>query len=89
MSVENAKAFIAQVKEDAELRGKYEAAENEDARASVREAAGFTFSVEDFKSACSELGMNELSDEDLDKASGGDGFCIGHGSTTTCNTKFW
>lgn len=89
MSVESAKAFIAKVKDDSNLRASYEAAEDEDGRKAVREAAGFDFSVDDFRNAASELGLNELSDEDLDSASGGDGFCIGHGTHNSCNTKFW
>lgn len=87
MSVENAKAFIAKAKGDSALRAEYEAAEDENAREIVRKNAGFSCSIEDFKNACSELGQEELSEDDLNLVSGGGcGFHLGGGD---CNTKLW
>jgi len=87
MSIENAKNFIAKVKEDPDLRALYEAATDEDERGSVRKDAGFPSSIEDFVQACKELGQEELTDDDLDKvAGGGCGFHIGGGN---CNTNFF
>ena len=64
MSEEQLKAFIAKVQEDSSLQEQLKA-ENADPVA-IAKAAGFTIKLQDLHTAASEL-----SDEDLEAASGG------------------
>ena len=69
MSIENVKAFIAKLKDDAALLDSFQKASDPKARQAVIEKAGFEFSQEEFKASTSEL-----SDEDLNSVSGGAGY---------------
>ena len=83
MSVEQAKAFFAKVKEDSELAQKLKDAQaaykgdTSDKEATfaaivipVAKSAGFNFTVEEFKAAFGS-GEGEASDDELDKVAGG------------------
>ena len=82
MSVEQAKAFVAKVKDDSELAQKLKDAQeaykgDKDAAFAtvvipIATAAGFKFTADDFKAAFSK-GEGEASDDELDAVAGGAG----------------
>ena len=82
MSVEQAKAFFAKVKEDSELAQKLKDAQanytgDKDAAVAavvlpIAAAAGFNFTVDDFKAAFTvNDDEGEISDDELDAVAGG------------------
>jgi predicted ribosomally synthesized peptide with nif11-like leader len=68
MSEEQLKAFLEKVQSDTELQEKLKAATNADEPIVIAKEAGFEISLDDLKSA-----QSEISDEELEEASGGTG----------------
>ncbi len=72
MSVESAKAFIAKLESDADLRSKVEGAADDSAKRAVAKAAGFDFTREEMKTAVgSHSTKGELSEDQLTAVAGG------------------
>ena len=70
MSEEQLKAFLEAVKADAGLQEKLRAAADANAVVAIAKAAGFVISVEELEAAVSAR-SGELSDEELERAVGG------------------
>ena len=68
ISEEQLKAFLEKVQSDTELQEKLKAATNADEPIIIAKEAGFMISFDDLKSA-----QSEISDEELEEASGGTG----------------
>ena len=68
MSEEQLKAFLEKVQSDTELQEKLKAATNAHEPIVIAKEAGFKISIDDLKSA-----QSEISDEELEEASGGTG----------------
>lgn len=66
MSMESAKAYMERMKNDEDFRKKVTECKNNEERKFFVVSEGFDFSVEDIKQA-----SGELSEEELDKLSGG------------------
>ncbi len=66
MSIENAKALLERVKNDAEFRSKMEAAGSKEERTRLAQAEGFYCTEDEWNKA-----TNEMSDEELVQVSGG------------------
>ena len=66
MSEEQLKAFLEKIKTDASLQEKLKAAADNDAVTAIAKEAGFSISADDLKNA-----QSELSDEELEGATGG------------------
>ena len=75
MSVQSAKDFLQKIETDQTLKEQLEAAADQEARMKLIRAAGFDFTVDDFKQAVAELSAaagKELTPEELqDIAAGG------------------
>ena len=69
MSEEQLKAFLEKVKSDTELQDKLKAAASTEAALQIAKEAGFAITAEDIQSVQSQ--SVELSDEELEGASGG------------------
>ena len=69
--VEQAKELLERLRTDAELSARLEEASNEERIKIVTEELGYDFTEEDFQAAVGELGLAELSDEDLEAVAGG------------------
>ena len=69
MSEEQLKAFLEKVKADTSLQEKLKAAASPEAAIEIAKAAGFSITSDDIQSMSSE--PVELSDDELDKISGG------------------
>ena len=69
MSEEQLKAFLEKVKSDTELQEKLKAAASPDAAIEIAKDAGFSITAEDIQSM--QSATVELSDEELEGASGG------------------
>ena len=69
MSEEQLKAFLEKVKADTSLQEKLKAAGSNEAAIEIAKDAGFAITAEDMQSMQSET--VELSDEELEEASGG------------------
>ena len=69
MSEEQFKAFLEKVKDDTKLQEKLNGTADADALVEIAKAAGFAITSEDIQSMQSE--SVELSDEELEGASGG------------------
>ena len=69
MSEEQLKAFLEKVKADTSLQEKLNGAADADAVVEIANAAGFSITAEDIQSM--QSATVELSDEELDGASGG------------------
>ena len=69
MSVESAKDFLKKYAKDGDFRAKLEGAASNEDRKKMTKDAGFDFTKEELKEAMG--GSAELSDEDLEKVSGG------------------
>jgi|Tabmets5t2r1_1033131.scaffolds.fasta_scaffold86743_1 predicted ribosomally synthesized peptide with nif11-like leader len=79
MSVEQAREFLEAVRADAALRARLESAGGGAKGLAAVRAAGYDVTVEDLKAfAAQEGAQEELSDKELEGASGG-GFFIGLG----------
>ena len=98
MAAEQVKAFLAKVKEDKELAKKlaeaqaaYKGAEADGIAKvviPVAAAAGFNFTVEDFKVVADEQGEGEASAEELNAVAGGK-MCYGDfGTDKICYDKY-
>lgn len=70
MSKESAEAFINRIKTDEDFRKKVSDCKDSDARKACVQEEGFEFTAEELK----EVGPRELSDDELDVVSGGDGY---------------
>lgn len=68
MSEKQLKAFREAVKSDTRLQEKLEAATGYDAAVTIANEAGFSVCIADFQAS-----MGELSDEDLEAVTGGEG----------------
>ena len=101
MPVEQAKAFVAKVKEDPELAQKLKDAQaaytgdksDKDAAFAtivlpVAAAAGFNFTVEDFKAAF-DKGEGEVSEDELDAVAGGAWYEILYGLVTSVQKEVY
>ena len=73
MSEEQLNAFLEKVKADTSLQEKLNGAADSDAVVEIAKEAGFSITAEDIQSMQSATA--ELSDEDLEVASGGRGGC--------------
>ena len=73
MSVEDAKKFIEKVNADADFREKLASAKTKEDRMKIAEGEGFSFTVDEFEKASSEL-----SDADLAQVAGGWGGHCGY-----------
>ena len=71
MSEEQLKAFLEKVKGDTSLQDKLKAAASPEAAMDIAKAAGFSITSEDIQSMQSATKTVELSDEELEGASGG------------------
>ena len=71
MSEEQLKAFLEKVKTDTSLKETLKAASDADAVVAIAKEAGFSISADDLKKA-----QSELSDEELEGATGGTGFSV-------------
>ena len=69
MSEEQLKAFLEKVKGDTSLQDKLKAAASPEAAVEIAKEAGFSITAEDIQSM--QSATVELSDEELDGASGG------------------
>ena len=69
MSEEQLKAFLEKVKGDTSLQGKLKAATTPEAAIEIAKEAGFAITAEDIQST--QSATIELSDEELEGASGG------------------
>ena len=69
MSEEQLEAFLEKVKTDTSLQEKLKAAASPEAAIDIAKAAGFSITAEDIQSMQSPTA--ELSDEELEEASGG------------------
>ena len=69
MSEEQLKAFLEKVKSDTELQEKLKAAASPEAAIEIAKEAGFLITAEDIQST--QSATVELSDEELEGASGG------------------
>ena len=98
MPVEQAKAFVAKVKEDPELAKKLKDAQaaytgDKDAAFAtivlpIAAAAGFNFTVEDFKAAF-DKGEGEVSEDELDAVAGGAWYEILYGLVTSVQKEVY
>ena len=70
MSEEQLKVFQEAIQADAALQEKIKAADGPDAIVEIAKAAGFVISAEELGAAAS-VKMGELSDEELERVSGG------------------
>ena len=73
MSEEQLSAFLEQVKADTSLQDKLKAAASPEAAVEIAKEAGFAITAEDIQSMQSPTA--ELSDEELEEASGGQSGC--------------
>jgi predicted ribosomally synthesized peptide with nif11-like leader len=73
MSAEGATAFFERVTSDEQFRTQLEAAETPDDKHRIVTDAGYDLSRDDLSIIRNLAGMNELSDEDLEKVAGGAG----------------
>ena len=78
MSEEQLNAFLEKVKSDTELQDKLKAAASPEAAIEIAKEAGFSINAEDIQSM--QSATVELSDEELEGASGGWGI----GRTVAC-----
>ena len=69
MSEEQLKAFLEKVKSNAELQEKLKAAASPEAALQIAKEAGFSITAEDIQSM--QSATQEVSDEELEGASGG------------------
>ena len=69
MSEEQLNAFLEQIKADTSLQAKLKAAASPEAAIEIAKVAGFAITAEDIQSVQSPTA--ELSDEELEEASGG------------------
>jgi len=76
MSIQSAKEFVQKFNADQTLKERLEAAANHEARLQLIQAAGFDFTMEEFKQAVAELSDaagQELTPEELRNIAGGVG----------------
>ena len=89
MSEEQLKAFLEAVKADAGLQEKMRAAKDADAVVEIAKAAGFIIVAEEIEAQAAQ--PYELSDEELEGVSGGDG--CGYDRNSICgyytDTGIW
>jgi len=91
MSVQSAKDFLQKIETDQTLKEQLEAAADQEARMKLIRAAGFDFTVDDFKQAVAELSAaagKELTPEELQDIAAGAGrtgniWCWRHACNTT------
>lgn len=85
MSIQSAKDFLERSETDQDLKDRLKTAADLEARRQIIQAAGFDFTLEEFKQAVDELAKaagQELAPEELQKIAGGTGragFCPFHG----------
>ena len=80
MSEEQLKAFLEKVKADTSLQEKLKAAASPEAAIEIAKEAGFLITAEDIQSMNNNRETVELSDEELEGASGGFSACHGFGT---------
>ncbi len=73
MSEDEAKAFIERVQKDKELQEKLKSADSEEKFFAVAKEAGLDFTKEEWLSVAPKKAGGELSEQQLETASGGDG----------------
>ncbi|MDD2901316.1 MAG: Nif11-like leader peptide family natural product precursor [Syntrophales bacterium] len=84
MSIQSAKDFLQKIETDQALKDQLAAAPDHEARQQIVRAAGFDFTVDEFKQAADELAKvagQELTAEDLHEIAGGAGragWCVTH-----------
>jgi predicted ribosomally synthesized peptide with nif11-like leader len=71
MSQEAVQAFVERVNDDASFRDGLIAADDNDARLRIVQDAGFDVTAEDLAALRRQSGVEELSEEDLQKIAGG------------------
>ncbi len=75
MSLQAAKDFLQKLQSEQELKAKFQNAADEDARHQLAKAAGFDFTLEEFKQAVKEMLASgedeELTADQLKKIAGG------------------
>jgi predicted ribosomally synthesized peptide with nif11-like leader len=71
MSAEGVKALYERINSDEEFRAKMEAAETPDDKRHIVTEAGYEVTSDDLPTIRKLAGVNELSDEDLEKVAGG------------------
>jgi predicted ribosomally synthesized peptide with nif11-like leader len=73
MTEETIKAFVERLSSDEAFRDRLAAAPTPEERQEMARAAGYDVGAEDMPAIKSALGIEELSDEDLEKVAGGIG----------------
>ena len=71
MSQEAAQAFVERVNDDETLRDQLIAAGDNDSRLRMAQEAGFDVTADDLAELRAQVGVDELSEEDLQKVAGG------------------
>jgi predicted ribosomally synthesized peptide with nif11-like leader len=96
MSIQSAKDFVQKIETDQALKERLEAAADHEARLQIIQAAGFDFTLEEFKQAVAELAAaagQELSPEELkDIAAGTGSWCTTlhcWSKAGPCSSKEW
>jgi predicted ribosomally synthesized peptide with nif11-like leader len=74
MTEETIKAFAERVSSDEAFRDQLAGAATPEERQGIVRAAGYDLSAEDMPAIKSAFGIEELSDEDLEKVAGGVGY---------------
>ncbi|MDA8354977.1 MAG: Nif11-like leader peptide family RiPP precursor [Actinomycetota bacterium] len=82
MTEETVKAFVERLSSDEAFRSRLAAAPTPAERQEMARAAGYDLSAEDMPAIKSALGIEELSDEDLEKVAGGAGTSTAVGIVT-------
>lgn len=80
MTIESAKAFYQRMTEDEAFNTQYQNASSDKERKKILEAAGYSFTPEEWKATLAEisnLSGDELSDAELTEVSGGKGIFPG------------
>lgn len=71
MSSDSAVAFVERIRSDSEFQAKLADAQGPAERVALAREAGFDVSTEDIGAIRSTLGIEELSDEELERVAGG------------------
>ncbi|MDA8354976.1 MAG: Nif11-like leader peptide family RiPP precursor [Actinomycetota bacterium] len=83
MTEETVKAFVERLSSDEAFRDRLAAAPTPEERQEMAREAGYDLSAEDMPAIKSALGIEELSDEDLEKVAGGIGTVTVAAATAT------
>ncbi|MDD2901329.1 MAG: Nif11-like leader peptide family natural product precursor [Syntrophales bacterium] len=86
MSIQSARDFLQRIETDQPLQERLEAAADLEARRQIIRAAGFDFTLDEFKEATRELAAaagRELTPEELQQVAGGSGG-VGWGCSKKC-----